>query len=281
MEGANETAMDAREAWQLALVGCFGTAFGEIGYALIDARVLQDPLLVTLRVLHVGVCVLIGSALFLSTRFERAVTSVGAYFAATLPLLPIMWIAESVTASKHIPWTPFSGLKVVLFPAALFTPGPVWAPAVFVTALTGEAVLEFYVLDFGRNPFASRGEPFTTIVFGVIALGIVLYRAHAHAVEREMARLRAERDASRRFLRMITALRDRANTPLQTLEIAIALLHRAPADQALLRRMEHAAARLREINRIATAADGVPADVDTGFDASERLRAVRSSLGQT
>ena len=89
---------------------------------------------------------------------------------------------------------------------------------------------------------------------------VVLYviGRRVSAVERAAERARTEARALERLAREQLALRDLANTPLQTLEIVVELLRRQhPEARELSDRMERSLVRLRELSRAISVHPGV------------------------
>ena len=93
-------------------------------------------------------------------------------------------------------------------------------------------------------------EPWAILAFGTFAAGIYAYRIYAWRKEQRLADALAEARISERLSRIVLALQDLANTPLQTLELTSALLARGGAAPPLIDRMQRALARLRDLNRI-------------------------------
>jgi hypothetical protein len=96
----------------------------------------------------------------------------------------------------------------------------------------------------------ATAEPWAILAFGTFAAGIYAYRIYTWRKEQRLAHDLAEARISERLSRIVLALRDLANTPLQTLELTSALLAHRGAAPPLIERMQRALARLRDLNRI-------------------------------
>jgi hypothetical protein len=93
--------------------------------------------------------------------------------------------------------------------------------------------------------------PWTTTIYPVIATGILLYRARAARIEREMIRAQAQREELERLAKVSLAYRDLTNSPLQTLELLGAELRRQNPDSAkLVDVLERSLTRLRTLGEI-------------------------------
>ncbi len=241
---------EARWNWQMAMTAAVLLAAGQAGYALLEVPIVGVHPMVDLRMAHVLLNMVVVGLLW--QRRDRPTTPfvVAAYFVVALPLLPIMWIAEVKRAAAGLPWTPFTGFKFVLLPAALMTPGPLYLALGLTAAIGIEAVIEYFVMDFAANPMAAPGEPAQTVVFTLVACGTIYYRLRTHRTELAAARVRAEAAAFQRLATLFLALRDGTGTPLQTLEIGTALLRDGMGDcTATVARMQRAIEQLRDIQR--------------------------------
>lgn len=170
-------------------------------------------------------------------------------------------------------WMPFQANKLACVVVALLAP-QLWAAfaaiAIHVTSATlvlvtvGPELRETIVF-----------EPVGTFAYGFVAVGLALYRQRRLALEREVATARAEIVGKERLARTILALRELANTPIQTIELCTEILRvRGPsADPEVLARLQRAVQRLRELSELlARYQSGVTWDVaDTSIDALAEL----------
>jgi hypothetical protein len=94
------------------------------------------------------------------------------------------------------------------------------------------------------------GEPWATLSFGAFALVALVHRVRLLRVERTATRAQAEAEWLARLAAMCFAVKDLANTPLQTLRLSTALLRRRhPEEQAPLAKMDRALDRLDQLDR--------------------------------
>jgi hypothetical protein len=263
----------------IAAAGCIGAA--ELGYALLDRGLLGDRSIVGMRGVHAFVCFAV-ALLLARPRPERVRGLVPWFLVVILPLLPIFWIVEDHVATLGIGWSPFVGHKYLLIPIALLSPRPLSVAASLIALFTGAAILQSLALGLSMRPLAAAGEPWPTILFGLIAFGLVWYRARSERIAREAAEARADSEAYERLATLVVALRDGTSTPLQTLALSIALLRANHPDEAELHdRMERAIEELRAINRTVARCDAAVrgAELDeTAFDAHDTLERLQSAF---
>ena len=97
----------------------------------------------------------------------------------------------------------------------------------------------------------SAGEPFGIIAYGVFALVVLGFKQRGYALRGELEHERSEKVALERVARVSLALRDLANTPVQTLELVRQrLLTDDPQLRVQTERMGRALERLRGLNDI-------------------------------
>jgi hypothetical protein len=243
---AAHEAFDARETTlALALI----LFFVEGAFAIVERGALDGPLswiYATHAILAGGIALVLYSLRTLDPRWSLA-----AFVALVLPLLPIFWISESLAISAGRVWHPFIGRKLILLGLALLTPWSSAAAAAFLTAFMIESIAVWLRLDRAHHMIATTaGEPWVTFVFFVAALLIVVQRRHRRRLEHELLDAQREMDALRQLVEVSTAVRDQVNTPLQTLELSIALLaRRHPEEQRILERMTRSLRRLVRVSR--------------------------------
>ena len=110
----------------------------------------------------------------------------------------------------------------------------------------------------------------------LIGFGLLAYRARQQILARDYSRARADAAALDRLARVTVAVRDAANTPLQTLEVSAALLESKHLDaKPIVDRITRAVSRLRQLTQVlATYERPQWQHGDDSFDAEERLRAL-------
>ena len=122
-------------------------------------------------------------------------------------------------------------------------------------------------------------EPWFVPIFGAIALVLLLYRRRGMTLQRELAETRAERLAIERLAGVTLAVRDLANTPLQTLTTGVGLLrHNVPDSERVLASMERALSRLEKLRLALAPFEREWQPADESFDALARMEQLASEL---
>jgi hypothetical protein len=127
------------------------------------------------------------------------------------------------------------------------------------------------------------GEPWFVPIYGAIALTLLLYRRRSIDLERALAEIHGRELSIARLARVSLAVRDLANTPLQTLTTGVDLLRqKASGPEPVIESMAHALIRLGKL-RLALAPFEQHAEwqpQDESFDAVARLEEMASDLSR-
>jgi len=161
-----------------------------------------------------------------------------------------IWRASTPLALWAMGWAPFQAEKLGLVTVAVLAPPDPWAGAISIVIFAGSAFAHYASFD----PVVRArllAEPWTTSIYSVFAIFLYAYRLHAVRMARKMAESLSAKRSLEHVSRMLLAVRDFSNTPLQTLYLTTELLKARQGDQAeLLDRMDRSLSRLRELNEI-------------------------------
>jgi hypothetical protein len=281
--GVVEEELHAR-AWRGTVMGTVLTALTELAYAFIDHEVFHGGPLPALRVLHVLWALLL-MGLLLTRRRRLSTAGVEACFAGgVLPFLPLFALAEHAMARTGLLWVPMTGHRLLMLVLGVMAPTSLWLGGVLIGAFALEAVVLWYSLGLGTHPgVRSPWEPWVTLIYGGVALAVLAYRVRSFDIELKLREARAEAEALERLARLFLAVRDATNTPLQTLELSIALLQRRhPECASTTDTMERAVQRLRSLAQRLGIADPLVVwrEGDESFDAETVLQHLEEDLAR-
>jgi hypothetical protein len=185
-----------------------------------------------------------------------------------------LWLTHPYYATHAQRWMPFQANKLGAMTVALLAP-ELWAGLVSIVSLAGAAVIQFSLFPEGMRTAIDHSEPMATFAFGGFAIVLLGHRLYRIKVERNMAQRAADASVLERLGRASLAIRDLANTPLQTIRLSAAVLSaRSPELGELIARIERAADQLSALGE--ALADG-PLTLertyhDLSFDALDVLR---------
>jgi hypothetical protein len=199
----------------------------------------------------------------------------------------LVLIATTLVAQVHADWmsalssvrfAAFEGFKAVaLAVATLALFGPTLSYAVVGVCAVAPVVL-YAVMPAPLRANLPVEAPWTTLVYPLLAIGIVMYRVRALRMEREVLRAHARREQLERFAKVTLACRDLVNSPLQTIELLCAVLRRQhPESKALVDRLGRSASRLTAMGELLsqTEHDVVWTSKEEAFDAAQVIAEYR------
>ncbi len=174
-----------------------------------------------------------------------------AFLFVVLPTFPFTIYRTLWGLENNDPFIPFGGASLVLILFGVLVPGPVWINAILIAAMVTEVMVLWYGYHVGEiSKFVDPNQPVTTLLHASVAYVLLVFRwRYEQALQNEAdakARARALEENAEVFL----ALKDRANTPLQTLEFSVALLERENPETRHLNEIRNSVRRLGEINII-------------------------------
>jgi hypothetical protein len=268
-------------AWWGALFAAALTLLGEVAYIFIDWKVHPgNRVLPTLRAVHVLEATGLLALLLARRGTASPRLSAGVFTAVALPHLIIFAVAEvAMAASGHV-WQPLTGHRLLMLGIGLLAPTGLGLGFSLIGSFALEAVLLWYGLELNHR-LEMPWEPWITLVWGGTACGLLTFRVRTWRIEQRLQHARAEAESLERVARLFLAMRDAANTPLQSLEVGVSLLQqRSPENAAVLMTMERALSRLRSLSTRMAIADPL-LDWDSSeesFDAEDVLRDLEQSL---
>ena len=241
---------DAAEAHRAAVVaavlGVVGTGISVLGFWSISGPHLR-------AVQAVGILTSSGALWVLrSPRFPKShATSNLLFLLVLLPTVAMAWMVDDARATHSAYWVPYEPNKLSVLTLAIIAP-PGWRIGVLAILLfVGAALLHHLMLSDAIRARMSSGEPFGIIAYGVFALVVLGFKQRGYALRGELEHARAEKVALEHVARVSMALRDLANTPVQTLELVRQrLLTDDPQLGTQTERMGRALERLRRLNDI-------------------------------
>lgn len=245
----NDLAWRARAAWRGATVAVVLTIVGmpmELAvdvpgvpsWAPISSLVLAFALLVTLL-----------------TRRERPSLRLAhaSFLLNVLGVLVALWFVNIAFAESGRRWVPFQSNKLGMLAVALLAP-ELWVGIVCIGSYVSAALVQMAALGPEVRSRFALGEPWATIAIGAFSMILLAHHLKRLALEREVARAHAEVLTAQKFTKVLLAVRDLSNTPLQTIMFAAATARAKHPDlepimalvDRALRTLQHLDERLRE-----------------------------------
>jgi hypothetical protein len=256
-------------------------AGAEVAFALVDARVL-GPVAMWLDVGHALVA-LVGCLLLWWRREWFSSVLCGWVFAVVaLYFLPQTWWSEILGAQRGAVRDPLVPHQFLLLGVAILAPGRARYGAALLVVITASALGLWFFLTREYRIVGAAGEPWMTTAYAGVAAALLWTRSSRRALIRRLERERLRANTMLRMAQLFMLLRDRSNTPLQTLHLATGLLaQRFPEARELTRPMESALERLRQLSTTLASTEawpGLPMVTDLNESLEEATRALYQAL---
>jgi hypothetical protein len=232
--------MLARSAYRGALLAAVLNVAGTPVELVIAAEIPDFPRWAPIATSLIGALV---AALLVVRRHTVTVRFASRAFVVNSAAVVVMlWIVHPYLAHT-VGFSPFLATKLGAVASGFLAPSR-WSGVIAIVGFAGSASVQHLLFD----PERTAGEPWTTLVYGAAGLALLFHLQHMRRMEREMVHARVEQRALEDLARRLMAMRDLANTPLQTIELTVGnLRERAPEHAAALDRIERALERLRGI----------------------------------
>jgi hypothetical protein len=188
--------------------------------------------------------------ILVSRQRPRGVT-VAAFHGNIVVSAVALFVTNGQLAASGVRFQAFLGFKAYLIMGALLLPEDLLIAVPFFVAGAILPAIEWATWPAAWHSALSVGEPLGTVAVGVLAVTLYAHRVRSTALQRRMANTEAQALAMQRIARMSLAVRDLANTPLQTLELGLEVMERGqPVSPEQRERLWRAMARLRDLNRL-------------------------------
>lgn len=261
----------ARIAWRGALLAAVLNAVGSPLELVLARDVPGMPLWPPLAAAAIGL-VLIAFLVHGRHRPTRAGAAI-AFLTNTATVVAMLCIDNAHWATLGAHWAPFQAQKLGALTVGLLTP-EIAVGIISILAYAATAVVQWALFAPSVRAELARGEPMVTCIFALFGIAILIVGTRRYAIERRLVEKQREAAALEQLARALMAVRDFANTPLQTIESATALARMLHPDAAAqLERIERALERLRGLNQILSRHEAhihwEPGD--ESFDAVDRL----------
>jgi hypothetical protein len=222
------------ETWYSCIVASALMAIAQLPAFAVDRLILGRPFIVLrLPFFFVALACLI---VLLHRRDKLSFQTIQiTIIALTLAVFPYIWISQAAYANSGNPWIPFYGFQVAALVIAGYRYGNgVRLNAFLLAAITIEAAVFWWCFHLGSEPLlAQSGYIWTVLLTGFCAATLLVARYVYERTLRRLIEVEALAATAEMAARAFLSVRDRANSPLQTLGIGLALLQRQQPESAI------------------------------------------------
>jgi hypothetical protein len=222
------------EIWYSCVVASALMAVAQLATLEVDRHILGRPFFV-LRLPYLFVA-LVCLIVLLHQREKLGFQAIQLMLVAlTLSAFPYIWVSQAAFANSQNPWIPFYGFQITALAVAIFRYGNGVRFNVFLlAAITIESAAFWWRFQLGSEPLLARsGYIWSVLLTGLCAATLLIARYQYERTLRRFIELEARAATAEMTARAFLTVRDRANSPLQTLEIGLALLKRQQPESAI------------------------------------------------
>ena len=239
------------EIWYSCVVASALMAVAQLATLEVDRHILGRPFFVLrLPYLFVALACLI---VLLHQRKKLGFQALQLMMVAlTLSAFPYIWVSQAAFANSQNPWIPFYGFQITALAVAMFRYGNGVRFNVFLlAALTIEAAAFWWRFHLGSDRLlAQSGYIWNILLTGLCAATLLIARYQYERTLRRFIELEARAATVETTARLFLTVRDQANSPLQTLEIGLALLKRQQPESAISDALLSALKKLVDLHEI-------------------------------
>jgi len=141
-----------------------------------------------------------------------------------LAITYIIGHANYVLASSNIGFIPFGGFKLEAVAIALIAPYPLLNGYLSILGCALVPAVMYYTVLADFQSRMTVQEPWLTVVAVVICFMVYIFRHRGLTVERELSKIKTEKENLEELAKIFLSLRDLTNTPIQNLMLVSTLL---------------------------------------------------------
>lgn len=265
----SESHMEAYRTLIFATIACFVV---QTIFIFIDGATI-GPTMIWLNASHSFLSLCIGTWLFVRRNDIPSIKALEiTFFILSAPFVMTTWMGEFLglqLGQLRQPFIPFQFLCIYI---AVLSPGRVWIAACEILISLTFAVGFWFFLS-ARFPLTGvTGEPWATLTYGLISLMMLAARAYRKRLIQNLEKSRAEAEAFERAARLFLAVRDRANSPLQVINLCASLIEsRNPDEVATVDRLRRSLLKLQDLTEILAETDVWRETYEAGGDISKEI----------
>jgi hypothetical protein len=234
---------DERPAWQAAFTFTVLMLMGVL-IRVASLPVRHPSLWITSGMLYVSMLAL----LLLRPSSETVGTRVLA-LAVTVGVLQST-VANELIVREGFHVEPFIGAKLMALALALVAPPSLWVGLVAVVATGLVPIAEFFHWPAEVQRAMPMTEPWTTLLYSAVAVGLLVHRRHQLSSQRRLVEAETRAASFQLYMRKFLAVRDLTSSPLQSIGMSVGTLRsRYPDAKPQLDRIERQVERLACMTR--------------------------------
>ena len=178
-------------------------------------------------------------------KWNSAIASV-LFVVLYVPFYFLSWFYHVDAIALPSLWIPFQNLHLHFFALAILVPGSYRINFFLIMGFVLESILLWFYLDLPNQPnVVMQTEPAITILYALVSLALLGFRYRDEKIIQQLYLKQAKAEVLETLACIFLSIRDKSNTPLQTLKISIDILKRkCPLDEKTISVLENSVNRL-------------------------------------
>lgn len=166
-------------------------------------------------------------------------------------IFTISWFTHVAMVASPETWSPFPVYQIGFIVLAILVPGSYLLNLILILFYMAEVLVIWFVLDLGHRPnIIHEGEPFQVLMSGIICIMILFFRYRNELAVKTLATEITANEFTSKLAKVFLSLRDKSNTPMQTLVLQTELIKRKGLlDKETLKPITNSMQTLIEINK--------------------------------
>lgn len=194
-----------------------------VGSLILISGLINKPFYETVLYIRIAHLIISGAILIALLRMKDGWSSyIGSllYVALYIPIFFTGWFNHVAMVDAEVMSKPYGGFPVVFMMLAVLIPYSYLLNSFLLSLFTIEAVAIWYGLDLGSKTYvAGNGEPFYIVVFAFVCFCLLFLRYRMDTKIHKLMEQKARSEFIENLARTFLSMRDRNNTPLQSLLI--------------------------------------------------------------
>lgn len=173
------------------------------------------------------------------------------YVLMVIPVFVIGWFNQVAMATSQEMWKPYVGFQPVFFGLAVLFSGSFLLNFLLIVIFAIESlVLWFHLESYHTSNLLASGEPYSIMLFAFVSLCLLVFRYQDERTYRNLMLQKARSELVENLAKIFLSIRDRANSPLQSLYLLAEILKRKKTvDQDVIYILENSITRLNTLNK--------------------------------
>jgi hypothetical protein len=261
-------------SWHLLVLGSLLIILSHIIFLYNNGNFAGSDTAYWARVTHIFLAVLI--LIFTLIKKEKCAskTCTILFVCLYLPFYYMQWLLHRDLAISGLVWVPIASFRLHFFALALLVPGSYLINFILMSGFALEAALVWFYFDIPHLSNAvTQGEPVYSLLFFVISLSFLAFRYRDEKIIKKLYLKQARLEVFENLARVFLSIRDKSNTPIQTLGVSVELLKKKNAsDQEAIIIMENAVKKLTLLSEVLKKTESKISNKDIVLMSDEELQ---------